>query len=93
MFIPSRATRGENRLRSILALRGDDTDFLKKQQPCPPSLRGGGRETQTPANDNTYAMGGSPRNARIDLNFSPRVAWDGMNIVSFIARRPEGVRS
>ena len=36
----------------------------------------------------------SPRVARIDLNrFSPRVAWDGMNTVSFIARRPEGVRS
>ena len=36
----------------------------------------------------------SPRNARIDLNrFSPRVARDGMNTVSFIARRLEGVGS
>ena len=39
-------------------------------------------------------VGQTPHVARIDLKrCSPRVARDGMNTVSFIAQRPEGVRS
>ena len=39
MFIPSRATRGENRLRSILALRGDCLSSSNHQNVTTPCER------------------------------------------------------
>ena len=47
-----------------------------------------------PENIWIFAWGRSPCNAKHYLSrFFPGVAGDGMNTVSFIARRPEGVRS